>query len=282
MVKVIKTGFYTTLQDLGRFDFQDYGVPVSGVMDQYSAKIANSLLGNEQNAAVLEITMTGPTLQFLKPTAICISGADISPTINEKLIKLNTVYSLKAMDVLSFGKLHHGFRSYLAVYKGFKTQSTLKSKSMYKPVTVNSTINIGEIIGISEFDETFPITNSHLKLNKHHFETQEIEVYEGPEFDMLNSNLKQALFLQSFTISKENNRMAYQLEDEFINNIEPIITSLVLPGTVQLTPAGKLIILMRDGQTTGGYPRVLQLKESSINRLSQKYTGNLIKFIKVK
>lgn len=282
MVKVIKTGFYTTLQDLGRFDFQDYGIPVSGVMDQYSTKIANSLLGNEQNAAVLEITMTGPTLQFLKPTAICISGADMSPTINEKLIKLNTVYSLKAMDVLSFGKLHYGFRSYLAVYKGFKTESTLKSKSMYKPVTVNSTINIGEIIGFSEFDETFPITNSHLKLNKQHFETQEIEVYEGPEFDMLNSNLKQALFLQSFTISKENNRMAYQLEDEFINDIEPIITSLVLPGTVQLTPAGKLIILMRDGQTTGGYPRVLQLKESSINRLSQKYTGNLIKFIKVK
>ena len=69
--------------------------------------------------------------------------------------------------------------------------------------------------------------------------------------------------------------MSYTLE----NNLKPIITSLVLPGTVQLTPSGKLIVLMRDCQTTGGYPRVLQLKESSIDILSQKLTGNNIHFV---
>ena len=72
--------------------------------------------------------------------------------------------------------------------------------------------------------------------------------------------------------------MAYQLEETLDNSLEPIITSLVLPGTVQLTPSGKLIVLMRDCQTTGGYPRVLQLKESSINILSQKFTNAKVRF----
>ena len=72
--------------------------------------------------------------------------------------------------------------------------------------------------------------------------------------------------------------MAYQLEGVFYNELDPILTSLVLPGTVQLTPAGNLIILMRDCQTTGGYPRILQLEESSIDTLAQKYMGQKIKF----
>ena len=72
--------------------------------------------------------------------------------------------------------------------------------------------------------------------------------------------------------------MAYQLQESLENSLEPILTSGVLPGTVQLTPSGKLIILMRDCQTTGGYPRVLQLKESAINILAQKYTGQQIRF----
>ena len=72
--------------------------------------------------------------------------------------------------------------------------------------------------------------------------------------------------------------MAYQLEDPLKNSLQPIITSLVLPGTIQLTPSGSLIILMRDCQTTGGYPRILQLSEASINRLAQKSTGDKVRF----
>lgn len=95
MVKVIKTGFYTSVQDLGRIGFQKYGVPVSGAMDYYSVRVANALLDNDENDAILEITLTGPTLQFNCNTIICISGADISPKLNNKPIKLNTVVSIK-------------------------------------------------------------------------------------------------------------------------------------------------------------------------------------------
>ena len=81
-----------------------------------------------------------------------------------------------------------------------------------------------------------------------------------------------------YSISKDNNRMAYQILPVLKNSLESILTSPVLPGTVQLTPSGQLIILMRDCQTTGGYPRILQLTERSINILSQKTTNSVVKF----
>ena len=111
------------------------------------------------------------------------------------------------------------------------------------------------------------------------FGLNDIEVLKGPEFELLTKKQQKQLLSNKFTISKDNNRMAYQLVEILANNIKPIITSLVLPGTVQLTPSGKLIVLMRDCQTTGGYPRVLQLKEYSIDVLSQKLAGKNIHFV---
>ena len=99
-----------------------------------------------------------------------------------------------------------------------------------------------------------------------------------PEFDRLSEKQKQQIENGEFKVSKNNNRMAYQLEPMVENDLEPILSAPVLPGTVQLTPNGNLIVLTRDCQTTGGYPRVLQLMESAINMLAQKTTGNTLKF----
>ena len=82
MLKVLKSGFYTTIQDSGRLGYLNKGVPVSGVMDSFSASKLNLLLDNSANAAVMEITMTGPTLEFEEETYICLGGAEISVTLN--------------------------------------------------------------------------------------------------------------------------------------------------------------------------------------------------------
>lgn len=278
MIKVLKPGFYTTIQDLGRFSYQDFGVPISGVMDVYSAQFANVLLNNDNNDAVMEITIYGPSLQFHCHTIICVSGAELSPMLNNNEIKLNTTISVKPKDVLSFGKLKCGLRSYLAVKGGFQTEFKLNSRSMYKNVTSKFKIEVNDDLQINE---TLPIDTSKyatLKFNKAIFDSNTIEVFKGPEFELLTPNQQQKLFNQDFTISNLNNRMAYQLEENFENSLSSIITSLVLPGTVQLTPSGNLIVLMRDCQTTGGYPRIFQLKESSINCLAQKFKGQKIRF----
>lgn len=278
MVKVIKKGFYSTIQDLGRYGFQQFGVPVSGVMDLYSARIANAILDNHENDALLEITMTGPTLQFNCDTIISISGADISPKLNNKSINLNAIVSIKKNDILSFGKLNYCFRCYLAVFGGFQTETIMDSRSMYKDITSQNVLFENGKLSILEQTKTIKSSNASIKVNTNHFTSKEIVVFKGPEFEMLNKTQQQQLLSEEFTISKDNNRMAYQLAETLKNILKPIITSLVLPGTVQLTPSGKLIVLMRDCQTTGGYPRILQLSEAAISILSQKFTGNNIHF----
>ncbi|WP_341215470.1 biotin-dependent carboxyltransferase family protein [uncultured Wocania sp.] len=277
MIKVIKSGFFSTIQDFGRMGFQQYGVPYSGVMDYNSASIANAILGNDKKAAVIEMTMVGATLQFNGDTNICISGADMSPNINSNRIKLHKNIAVKAGDVLSFGKLNYGFRCYLAVSGGFKTEVVMGSKSMYKGITNPFLLNKNDELPIL-YSTINNRKHASIKVNRNHFISKKIEVFKGPEFEYLSIEQQEKFFSKIFKISKENNRMAYQLEDTLKNKLEPIITSSVLPGTVQLTPSGKLIILMRDCQTTGGYPRILQLKETSINILSQKFTGQNITF----
>ena len=278
MVKVLAPGFYSTIQDLGRVRFQQYGVPYSGAMDRYSATLANLILSNDANAAVIEMTMTGAKLQFECSTHICVSGADMQPKLNGVSIKLNKCIKVKADSVLSFGVLSKGFRCYLAVLGGFETEEVMGSRSMYKGVTSEYILSIGNDLKVIVNNSFTGDNNSLVKLKNNHFTAKTIGVFKGAEFDLLNQNQQKFLLNNEFTISKDNNRMAYQLSEALENNLEPIITSVVLPGTVQLTPSGKLIVLMRDCQTTGGYPRVLQLKESSIDVLAQKFTGKLIHF----
>lgn len=278
MVRVLNAGFYTTVQDVGRFGYGQYGVPISGVMDRYSASVANMLLGNEEYEAVLEMTMVGAILQFQNPTYICLSGANMSPKLNNVSIGLNKVFRVSAGDNLSFGKLLSGFRCYLAVLGGFKTPTILGSKSMYQGITHQYVVLKNDLLDVALNNSFLIDKNASVKVNDKSFESGNIEVYKGPEFEYLSQEQQMMLSHGEFTISKNNNRMAYQLSESFQNTLNPIITSSVLPGTVQLTPSGTLIILMRDCQTTGGYPRILQLKESAINVLAQKFTGHAIRF----
>lgn len=278
MVEVLKAGFYDSIQDLGRTGYQQYGIPYSGAMDCFAASLANSLLGNGVNKAVMEITMTGPNLKFHCHTTICISGANLSPCLNDMPIKMNQIVRITDGDILSFGKHINGLRSYLAVFGGFQTETIYQSKSMYQGITRHFKINKNDWLPISENTAFFNKKHASIKHNDSYLNTKGINVFKGPEFDQLSENQITALFSREFSISKHHNRMAYQLEQTIENQLEPIITSLVMPGTVQLTPDGKLIVLMRDCQTTGGYPRIFQLDESSMDVLSQKFTGQTIRF----
>ncbi len=278
MLKVIKSGFYTTIQDTGRFGHSAYGVPVSGAMDSYSSQFANAILGNANDAALLEITMTGPTLHFLEPTIIAISGANFQPKLNDSPIKMNISISIKTNDIVSFGRVVCGFRAYIAIKNGFLSKTVLGSRSMYKPITSTSRVMNNDTLNYNSIANNQRTLNATVKYNKDIFENRILDVYKGPEFKSLPIEKKNKLLETSFSVSKRNSRMAYQLEPAFENNLEPILTAPVLPGTIQLTPSGQLIVLMRDCQTTGGYPRVLQLTEKAINILSQKTTGNTLKF----
>ncbi len=279
MFKVLDPGFFTTIQDEGRFGLRDKGVPWSGYMDVKTAKLVNSLLENRLGDAVLEITMTGPTLQFEEPTFIALGGAEMPASIAGKQLAINEIHQIKPGDILTFGKLQNGLRVYMAIKNGIQSPEKLKSRSYFKSITEKDRIEAGDEIPYGPINEFHPKITS-LKTNSH-LKKQKVDVREGPEFSHLDTSSKQRLFGSPFTIAKEYNRMAYQLQEKINSPKISMITSANLPGTVQLTPSGKLIVLMRDGQTTGGYPRVLQLDENAISVLAQKKFGEQIFFNKV-
>ena len=268
MLKVLKSGLFTTIQDLGRFGYLNKGVPVSGVMDVDAALSCNTLLENHPNDALMEITMTGPVLEFTKDTYVALTGAKMSPKINSNLMENNKVYKIHAGDVLSFGKLEEGVRAYLGVKKGFQTSKVLASRSFYSPITKEKRIAVNTSISYTEcLDYAFKTSA---------FEKQGVvaenivNVTKGPEFHLLQKEHLEVLFFKEFSVAKENDRMAYQIHEKIPPLHYSMLTSATLPGTVQITPSGTLIILMKDGQTTGGYPRVLQLTKDAIGVIAQK------------
>lgn len=281
MVDVKSAGLYSSIQDRGRFGYRKFGVPVSGAMDLYSAKFANALLNNHLDCAVLESTIIGPKLIFNEPTFIVIAGAECELKINRQSANLNTVIKINSGDTLKIGKIIGGVRNYIAVAGGWQTPLVLNSRSYYSGVTKDAILKSGDQLAVASPGIEI-INRTTVKFHPTHININELQVTKGPEFDLLDQQPAQTLLNQTFKISSQSNRMAYKLErktGQLQNlNAKEIITSSVQPGTVQMTPTGELIVLMRDCQTTGGYARVLQLSESSINQLAQKPIGSRISF----
>ncbi len=276
MLKVLKSGFFTTVQDNGRTGYLNKGVPVSGYMDAFSATKINKLLENKEEDAVIEVTMTGPTLQFEKPTFICVGGADISVTLNNELLQHFKIHKVEKGDILSYGRLKKGFRSYLAIKSGFKSPRVLGSRSYYFPVTAKSHLVEGMTLDYEATTKFIPKIRE-IKIADF-LDKKVLTVFKGPEYDLFPPEELKTLFTRTFSVAKEYNRMAYQIEQKLPKHSISLLTSATLPGTVQITPNGKLIILMKDGQTTGGYPRLLQLSDKAISILAQKKYSDEISF----
>ena len=278
MLEVLHPGFYVSVQDLGRKGVGSLGVPCSGAIDSYSAKLANLILHNDENDAVLEITFGGCKLLFKERTAIAITGADFSAKINGRAIGLNAAIFINEGDILSFGNRRFGCRTYLALKGGFLTPKMLGSRSYYKGITSDFLIQKGQELPYDPCLQNQSGYHASIKVDFHHFINQQLLCLKGPEFDWLSDKQKRQILTFTFTLSKDSDRMGIRLNEPIKNDLPSMLTSAVLPGTVQLTPSGKLIILMQDAQVTGGYPRVLQLMEKGIARLGQKVVGDRVEF----
>ena len=275
MLNILKSGFFTTVQDVGRFGCRNKGVPVSGAMDEIAVKELNKLLGNKATDALLEITLTGPKLEFLSATTIVLGGANFGAKLNGIPIENYHCYSITKGDVLDYGRVKSGVRGYLAIKGGILSNQVLGSRSCYFPLTPNQCLKNGDTL---EYGTLAKFINQQSDFNSSYLIENELVVFKGPEYSMLTDRQLGQLFGRDFTVAKENNRMAYQLEEKITSHKTSMLTSATLPGTVQLTPAGKLIILMKDGQTTGGYPRILQLSDRAISILAQKKAGDKLSF----
>ncbi len=278
-----KAGLQTSIQDLGRGGAQQYGVPLSGAMDQASAKRANELVGNHPNTPVLEMTLLGPRIHFRGNGQMAICGAGLSPKLNGKDVPNDRTLTFKDGDRLTFGKVIYGCRAYLAIAGKWNVHTWLGSCSASpfeaSLLTPDSTPAVGDHIRI-ESKASVPIR----KLSPPHWiqrlRMPFIKVFPGPEFEQCTREDLAYFFSHRYRIAAASNRMAYSLEEaQFATKHMPeMISSGVMPGTIQLPPSGKPLILMRDAQTVGGYPRILQVAEADIDLLAQYKPGDTVAF----
>lgn len=273
MIRVIQSGLFSTVQDGGRYGYRNIGIPHSGFMDKESAYAANTIVGNDKEESLIENTLKGPTLLFNDNYTISITGGDFNPLINDFQIEMYKSINVKSGDTLKINNTINGARCYVAISGGINVKSIFGSKSFLNNITDPYYLKKGDNIKINNNPNKKMILKNKLQFKL----IDTINVFKGPEFDLLNIKSKKQLFNNEFTI-RTNSRMAYNLEERLEIGIKSIISSPVLPGTVQLTPSGKIIILHRDCQTSGGYPRILQLDVSSLNFLSQKKINDKIKF----
>jgi biotin-dependent carboxylase-like uncharacterized protein len=277
-LKILKTGPGTSVQDLGRIGFSQFGVPYSGAMDHKAFSWINHLLKNKADDAVLEISQPGFKAEFDAPTLICLAGAKADFNLNGKPVSSFGLIPIQEGDTIEIGAFHQGSVLYLGIKGGFQTDEILESKSWYQGITAESTARKNALIPYFTTQEIPSFTNSKAKWNTSGFEKEAVNVYPGPDWELLDKKSKKQLSEGSFTISNLKNRMAIQLEELLPNSLPELATAPVFPGTVQLTSGGKLIILMRDAQVTGGYPRILQFPEESLSVLAQKKPFQKIKF----
>jgi len=270
-LKVIHAGTYASIQDEGRFSYAKYGVPQSGFVDKVLAQKTNLILGNKPNNAILEWTQIGPKLQFDLPTKIALSGTSPKTTLNGDSVRAQKVIQISKGSILNLGNIHQFNYSYLAIHGGFKTEKVLKSRSMQSSITHSNRLELEDSLSYnSTKGKVRFFTKPSFDLPPPYLDTfaRAIDCYRGPEYSLLDQQQQKAL-QDYFTLSNQRNRMGMQLVEQVPNQLLSMLSVPIMPGTVQLTPSGKLIVLTQDCQTTGGYPRILHLTEKALVQLSQ-------------
>jgi allophanate hydrolase subunit 2 len=274
---ILKTSFQSSIQDLGRKNLYEYGVPESGAMDVRSFQLANLILGNVMNAPCIEIGLTGMRIKFEDPTEISFFGAKSYITKNEFRIKQGSKIKIEKDDVIEVKRIEYGNWLYLAIKNGFITEKIDSSASWYFPVTPKMRFQKNDNFYYNKLQENRLDNNPNSSVHNN-MQKNKIKAWAGQEWHFLNSKQKNKIQNEKFSISSLFNRMAYQLNEKVENNLKNIYSSPTYPGTVQLTPSGTLIILMKDAQVTGGYPRILQIDEMELGFLAQKHFEEYFQF----
>ena len=288
-ITILNPGLLTTVQDFGRIGYQQFGVPVSGVVDPRAMSIANILVDNPEDEAVLECTMLGPQIRFNAPNAIAITGGDLGPTIDNQPIPNYAAIRVEAGQVLRFAGLRSGCRAYIAFAGGLDIAPVMGSRSTYMKAKIGG----GEGRKLQKDDVIkFRKPNPDLRgLNIRHISPEfvprleyKLRVVLGPQDDMFTEHGIETFLSESYVVTPEFDRMGCRLDGEIIEHkgeSGDIISDGIAFGAIQVPTAGKPIIMLSDRQTTGGYTKIANVISADFRILAQLKAGDRVRFAQV-
>lgn len=267
-LKVIKSGGLSTIQDEGRFGYRQYGIPQSGAMDLDAMHGANELVGNDSHFPVIETAIQGLELEALVETTIGLTGAEVVAKLNGQQVSMHTSIQLNKGDVLSISAPKEGVYSYLGIGGELVAREDFGSRSTYLMAGFGG-LN-GKALVKGDVLETKDAESYKERSRKKNIEAptelQTIRIMKGPEWWML----KDLPDRKVFKIDPSSNKMGIRLEGDPLGvDGKEIVSSAVIPGTIQVPSNGLPIVLMNDCQTTGGYPRIGKVIDADLGLLAQ-------------
>lgn len=281
---VKEPGLLTTIQDQGRWGYQQYGVAVAGAMDQVSMEIANLLVGNNPSEGLIEMTLLGACFTTTDDCLVAITGADMDPKIDGKNVSMYRTLLLKEGQVLSFGSARAGVRSYLALAGGFNLVEVLGSKSTYLRGRIGGLegrrIERGDRIGFFDFKDLGLVYELSDKFIDRPVNQAVVRVVLGPQEYAFTQEGINTFLLEEYRLTKDIDRMGYRLEGPKISSKKgsDIISDGIAFGSIQVTGDGQPTILMADHQTTGGYAKIATVITPDLSILAQMGQGAKLKF----
>jgi antagonist of KipI len=298
MIHVLKPGLLTTVQDLGRPGYQQYGVVVGGALDGFAARVVNLVAGNDDNAAVLEMAQTGPELRFDRESIVAWGGADFDARIGDEPLPCDRAVRVAAGEVLRFGFARSGLRAWLAVAGGLDVPLVMGSRSTYRRAGIGGhqgrPLKAGDDLAIGVPSAWAGQILATLRNGRKRATAWTVRpgtmgrpaaagfvrALRGPECDWFTPEAQKAFFSAEWTATQEADRMGVRLAGPMLARRQEgdMVSSAVNAGVVQVPAAGQPIVLLPSRQSVGGYPRLAAVAAVDLRCFTQLRPGDKVRF----
>lgn len=296
---VVKPGMLTTVQDLGRWGYQRYGVIVGGALDADAFRTANLLVGNEEHCAALEMTLVGPTLRFDADALIALCGADMSGTTEQRPLPMNRPVWVRRGTTLTCAAATAGCRTYLAIAGGIDVPVVLGSRSTYLRAALGGlggrSLKAGDELTVGRQSDQalrtiaalnpsaarpFAATTWSLGPIWSVYAPRRARILAGSELEWFTADGRQRVVTEEFEVSPKSDRMGLRLQGPPLELVQPreLISAGVCAGTLQVPASGQPILLLADCATTGGYPKIAHVVTVDLPLVAQLRPGERLRF----
>jgi antagonist of KipI len=288
-----RAGFLTSVQDLGRTGFRQFGVSTSGALDSFGLRVANLLVGNDEGAAGLEITLGGLQLRFEDERIVAWCGGEFDVQIGSRALPAGHVAHLQAGDELKFGSAQIGCRCWLAISGGIDVPVVLGSRSTDLRANFGGlegrTLRDGDAVLLARRPgSSSPATGISSWTAPHDWASrasrhQSLRFVRGVDWSRFDDVTIQQFPIHEFSVSPDSDRMGVRLDGPELKRQDEtdLISEAVAPGTIQVPPSGKPILLLGDCQTIGGYPKIAHVITVDLGIAAQFRAGDGVRFFEV-
>ncbi|MDR0480201.1 MAG: biotin-dependent carboxyltransferase family protein [Burkholderiaceae bacterium] len=299
MLKIIKPGLATTVQDGGRPGYYNVGIPLSGALDQYALRLANLLVGNEEDAAVIECTLMGAEIEFSADGIVAVAGAETTPKLNGAAMPLHESFAVKAGDKLGFDFMRSGARLYIAVAGGIAVPSVLGSRSTYGLGAFGGfegrKLAAGDLLPVgAPSPRARPGRRVEGDLAVQCAKEQELRVLPGLYDYRLTAEAAQSFYADTWTVGTEADRIGYRFKGgralSFKDRTPPfgagsnpsnIVDAGYPYGSIQVPGGQEPIILHRDAISGGGYAMIGTVISADMDRIAQMQPNYKARFVPI-